>query len=306
MTCPAVVLLALLAQSADGGPPAKDFDRELTARLLASERTAMEKMRARLAEPLAPDACARAQVFRAIYAPSFALPSVVTFELFPTQARLSLRTPSKQSPDGGIELTQVEAELAPEVSTALLARLTATRADELEDQVVTGTDGIGLMGTVCAPEKAAHHFVGWDYTPSRRLDFFRALLDQARASLPQLGSFTAERTLEYVALPGELISAELAGPPRTIRLVAISAAEAKPFRALCETVKPDEDVIIDLRNFSGAGTMFKPEFMKLDRRKGRTVWVAHPELAKHLVQFFGVNRGHFTDSLELAQKRLAR
>ena len=301
-----LLLLATLARAQDGGIPAKELDRQLDARMMASQRARLEKVREALREPLSPEACERARVFRAIYSPSFTLPSVVTFEFSQAHARLWLRTPSGRSADGGFELALVETELAPEPSAALLERLTTSNPEDLGDQPSVGADGIGLMGTVCSPGIPPHHFAGWDYTPSRRRDFFRALTDAARASLPQSGAFTAERTLEYLAPPGELIAADLPGPPRTIRLVGISAGEAEPFRALCSSVKPDEDLIIDLRNFSGAGTMFKPEFMQLDRRKGRTLWVAHPELAKDLINRFGVARGHFVTTLEAAEQKLRK
>ena len=228
----AVLTVGTFARAQDGGLPESQRLTMLDARLMASQRAQLERLREQLNEPLAPEACERARVFRAIYKPSFTLPSVVTLELSPTHARLWLRAPARMIADGGVETQQTEAELAPEVSGALLEKLTSARPRDLEDQPSTGTDGIGLMGTVCAPGEPAHHFVGWDYKPSRRLDWFRAVIDTARASLPIEGSFAAERTLEYLAPPGELIRADDPGPPRTIRLVAISLSEAEPFRAL--------------------------------------------------------------------------
>lgn len=301
-----LLLVASLARAQDGGLPAKEFERMAMARMLNSQRARMQTLREQLREPLTPDACERGKVFRSLYKPSFARPSVITLEVSPGQARLSLRAPTRFLADGGFEFTQVETQLAPEVSGPLVTALEAGRPRELSDQPQTGTDGITLLGTVCAPGEPAHHFIGWSEDTPRRREWFRALVDASRASLPQFGAFTAESTLEYLAAPGELIYADLPGPPRTLRLVGISVGEAEPFRALVKSVKSDEDLIIDLRNFSGAGTMFKPEFMQLDRRKGRTVWVAHPELAKDLVKRFGVARVHFVDSLELAQKRLTR
>lgn len=97
---------------------------------------------------------------------------------------------------------------------------------------------------------------------------------------------------------------DLGGNPRVIRLFGgYSIQHKKPLAAFFAAVPPG-DVIVDARNFDGAGLLLKPEFVAFDRRKGRTVWVSSPWGVKELVSSFGVRASSFATTLEEARRRL--
>lgn len=284
-----------------------DETPEMVARAISAERGQVEKTRALLHEPLVPEGCSRARVFRAVYAPSFAAPSVVTLELAASRATVRVITAVTRAADGGVVTQASEGEVPPEALQRVTTALETAAPRTLRDLGTLGVDGVTVGGTSCGPGEGPHAFVCWSPTDAqpRHLQYFRALLDAARATLTEERTlFAVEQTLTYFAARGELIYAERTEPFHTLRLTGISEGEAVPFRALVAAVRADEDLVVDLRNFSGAGTMFRPEFQALDRRKGRTVWVVPRQIQDYLRKSFGVSPRHIVETLDAAAARL--
>ncbi len=116
------------------------------------------------------------------------------------------------------------------------------------------------------------------------------------------GSFDLENLIGY--LSDELLATDLGGTPRLVRLYGwYSIDDMKALGEFFARV-PAGDVIVDARNFGGAGTILKPEFVAFDRRRARTVWVAGKDNARELAGAHGVLEAHIVATLEEARERL--
>jgi hypothetical protein len=258
--------------------------------------------------------CGKQRVYRALYAPSFAPPLIVLLRLDELSAMgnespagtVDVITVLDDLPAGHREVARHRTTLRTSQAVEMAARLSAIAPETLQDSVQLGLDGMSVWGSVCSPGRAQVDFESWSPDPASRHGlFFRALLELVRsveADEPSL--FAAESALIYLAKRGELIYADTGGNPRIIRLTSISSDNAEPFRALVRSVGPEVRLIIDLRNFSGAGTMFAPEFRALDRRASPTVWVLQRPQWDYLIRNFGISKKNLVESMPEAERRL--
>jgi len=165
-------------------------------------------------------------------------------------------------------------------------------------------DGILVSGLRCTRDGLARFVAPTPEEDTAAARYSVELLELAyEASLDEPARFVGEAWLTYPTR--RFVYADLPGPPRVLRFVAISANEEKDFKAVVASVSATEELIIDLRNLSVAGTMFRPQFTALDRHAGRTVWVAPgADFQKYLEKSFGVRRANMVKTMDEARALL--
>lgn len=247
----------------------------------------------------------KGRTWQATYQPSFHLPLVVTLEELDGRVNLEVKLPAET--DGGVEVRTSRVELEADEGARLVAALEREEPGHLGATTKRGLDGMRVRGKVCGGGRT-HEFEAWSPRAEdapRHARYFRALLEAARGAMPEERvRFAAESTLGYLLERGELLYADTATPVRTVRLISVSADEADAFRALLARLPKEGPLVVDLRNFDGAGTMFRADFVALEARP-RTVIVASERMMKeHLSKYLGLKGRTRVDTLEAAYAKL--